>query len=66
MENMSTNDLETKIKNVNNTIITLKLALFEVKCDKAKKIIQVQIENYNSSLRQMLGQLSARREPGSQ
>jgi hypothetical protein len=58
MENLSAEDLETKINNVNNTVVTLRLALFEVKCDEAKKVIQLQIDNYTNTLRQMLSLLT--------
>jgi hypothetical protein len=57
MENLSTEELEIKINNLNNTVVTLKVAFYEVKCEKAKKILQSQIDTYNNLLRQMLSAL---------
>jgi hypothetical protein len=61
MENLEVEELESKISNINNAVITLKLAVFEVKCEKARKVLDLQIQNYTSSLRQMLLLLDSKR-----
>jgi hypothetical protein len=60
MENLSSEQLESKVNVLNNTVITLKLALTSVNCEKAKSILQVQIDTYNESIKKLLFELSKR------
>lgn len=57
MDKLTTEQLQIKINTLNNTVVALKLALFEVRCDNAKKIIQYQINIYNNMLRNMMSLL---------
>jgi hypothetical protein len=60
MENLSLEQLESRMNTLNNTVVTLKLAVSHLNCEKAKSVLQVQIDTYNNSIRKILFELSKR------
>jgi hypothetical protein len=61
VENLDTQELEIKINSLNSAVVTLKVTLKGVICEKLKKALEIQIETYNASLKEMLFELSKRR-----
>jgi hypothetical protein len=61
MENLSVQELETKINSLNSAVTTLRIAISEVNCEKAKTALRLQVNTYTLSLRQTLSELNKRR-----
>jgi hypothetical protein len=61
MENLDTQELEIKINSLNSAVVTLKITLKDVISEKLKKVLEIQIETYSASLKEMLFELSKRR-----
>jgi hypothetical protein len=62
MEKMSARDLEIKITCLHSTVETLKGAITEVNCEKAKRTLQMQVDAYCLTLQKMLSELSSKQE----
>jgi predicted secreted Zn-dependent protease len=61
MDDLSVQDLEKKITALNRAVITLKVAMNDVNCEKVRKALQIQVNTYSTDSQQMLMELDKRR-----